>query len=100
MLCDFEGCGTISVIKTTHLDDLYATQPLLPLASSPGRGDVFRRLRHRRFQHDGCDDKALQEGDTVFHSRNQRHAMYNNDTPGLCLSFWRDEFDTPPVLLS
>ena len=100
MLCDFEEFGTVSVIKTTHLDDLYATQPLLPLASSPGKGDVFRRLWHRRFQQDGCDDKALQEGDIVFHSRNQRHAMYTNDTPGLCLVFWRDEFDTPPVLLS
>jgi mannose-6-phosphate isomerase-like protein (cupin superfamily) len=50
------------------------------------------------FRREGMADEVLVEGDTVFHASNQPHAMETTDSPVLCLVFWRDGFETAPVL--
>ncbi|MCL4159001.1 UNVERIFIED_CONTAM: hypothetical protein GTU68_014101 [Idotea baltica] len=50
------------------------------------------------FKREGCQDEILTAGQTVFNSSNQPHAMETRDEPVLCLVFWRDRFETAPVL--
>jgi quercetin dioxygenase-like cupin family protein len=51
-----------------------------------------------KFQREGSADEVLIEGQTAFHASNQPHAMETLNEAVLCLVFWRNRFETPPVL--
>lgn len=44
-------------------------------------------------------DEIASEGDTVLHESEQVHAIETTDSALLCLVFWRNHLNTPPVLV-
>ena len=46
----------------------------------------------------GETPETLRPGDTSFHTSNQPHATRTLNHPMMACVFWRNEFDTPPVL--
>ena len=51
------------------------------------------------FKKEGCKDRILSEGDTVFHASDQAHAIETREAPLLCLVAWRTHLNIPPVLV-
>lgn len=46
----------------------------------------------------GHEEQMLLPGETAFHEHSQPHATRTEAEPVLCLVFWRDDFDSAPML--
>ena len=52
------------------------------------------------FKRAGEDDVTLSEGQSMFHSENQPHAIETTNRPMLSLCIWRNHLDVMPTLMS
>ena len=72
---------------------------LYPWHTHPAEELYFMISGNAIFKRGDKEDVILSEGQSMFHSENQPHAIETTNNPMLSLAIWRNHLDTPPLLI-